>query len=78
MSDVVASKSKISKETKRSHEGYGQRGAKVSFGDYGLMALEPGLITQRQIEAARIAMTRYVKRKWSNLDSDVSRQADDQ
>jgi large subunit ribosomal protein L16 len=42
--------------------GTAQRGAKVSFGDYGLMALEPGLITQRQIEAARIAMTRYVKR----------------
>ena len=43
-------------------KGTAQRGAKVSFGDYGLMALEPGLITQRQIEAARIAMTRYVKR----------------
>ena len=42
--------------------GTAQRGAKVSFGDFGLMALEPGLITQRQIEAARIAMTRYVKR----------------
>lgn len=38
------------------------RGAKVSFGDYGLMALEPGWLTSRQIEAARIAMTRHVKR----------------
>lgn len=37
-------------------------GVKVFFGDYGLMALEPGLIIQRQIEAARIAMMRYVKR----------------
>lgn len=38
------------------------RGAHVSFGEFGLMALDPGWITARQIEAARIAMTRYVKR----------------
>jgi large subunit ribosomal protein L16 len=38
------------------------RGTRVSFGEYGLMALEPGWITSRQIEAARIAMTRHVKR----------------
>jgi large subunit ribosomal protein L16 len=38
------------------------RGTRVSFGEYGLMALEPGWITARQIEAARIAMTRHVKR----------------
>lgn len=38
------------------------RGHTVAFGDYGLQALEPGWITARQIEAARIAMTRYVKR----------------
>ena len=37
-------------------------GAQVSFGEYGLMALDPGWITSRQIEAARIAMTRHVKR----------------
>ena len=37
-------------------------GTHVSFGDFGLMALDPGKITARQIEAARIAMTRYVKR----------------
>jgi large subunit ribosomal protein L16 len=43
-------------------KGTAQRGAKVSFGDFGLMALEPGRITQRQLEAARIAMTRHVKR----------------
>jgi large subunit ribosomal protein L16 len=34
----------------------------VHFGDYGIQALEPGWITNRQIEAARIAMTRYIKR----------------
>jgi large subunit ribosomal protein L16 len=38
------------------------RGTRVSFGEYGLMALEPGWITSRQIEAARVAMTRHVKR----------------
>jgi large subunit ribosomal protein L16 len=55
-------KVKFRKMQKGRMRGTAQRGAKVSFGDYGLMALEPGLITQRQIEAARIAMTRYVKR----------------
>ncbi len=37
-------------------------GSNVSFGDYGIQALEPGWITSRQIEAARIAMTRHIKR----------------
>ncbi|MBI2168326.1 MAG: 50S ribosomal protein L16 [Actinobacteria bacterium] len=35
---------------------------RLNFGDYGLQALEPGWITNRQIEAARVAMTRYIKR----------------
>ena len=38
------------------------RGTSVNFGDYGLMAMEAGWLTNRQIEAARIALTRYVKR----------------
>jgi large subunit ribosomal protein L16 len=38
------------------------RGQKISFGDYGLQALECGWVTARQLEAARIAMTRHVKR----------------
>lgn len=42
--------------------GKAYRGSDVSFGEFGLMALEPGKITSRQIEAARIAMTRYAKR----------------
>jgi large subunit ribosomal protein L16 len=37
-------------------------GAEISFGDFGIQALEPGWITARQIEAARIAMTRHIKR----------------
>jgi large subunit ribosomal protein L16 len=38
------------------------KGTNVSFGEYGLMALDPAWITARQIEAARVAMTRHVKR----------------
>ena len=39
------------------------RGSSISFGSFGLKALQPGRITNRQIEAARIAMTRYMKRE---------------
>ncbi|AIF50130.1 MULTISPECIES: 50S ribosomal protein L16 [unclassified Pelosinus] len=43
-------------------KGKAQRGNTVSHGEFGLAALEPAWITNRQIEAARIAMTRYIKR----------------
>ena len=42
--------------------GMAHRGSKVSFGEYGLQALEPSWITNRQIESARVAMTRHIKR----------------
>ncbi|MEJ2203651.1 MAG: 50S ribosomal protein L16 [Gemmatimonadota bacterium] len=42
--------------------GKAQRGNKVSFGEYGLQATEPTWITNRQIESARVAMTRHIKR----------------
>jgi large subunit ribosomal protein L16 len=42
--------------------GRAYRGSDLSYGEYGLMSLQPGWITSRQVEAARIAMTRYVKR----------------
>jgi len=42
--------------------GVATRGGNISFGEYGLQAMECGWLTSRQIEAARIAMTRYVKR----------------
>ncbi len=42
--------------------GKSYRGNKVSFGEYGLQTVEPGWITARQIEAARVAMTRHIKR----------------
>ena len=43
-------------------KGKAMRGNKVTYGDFGLQALEPAWITSNQIEAARIAMTRYIKR----------------
>ena len=50
--------------------GKAYRGSRLAFGDYGLKALEPGWITNQQIEAARIAITRYIKRGgkiWINI-----------
>ena len=43
-------------------KGKAYRGSKVTYGDFGLQALEPAWITSNQIESARIAMTRYIKR----------------
>ncbi|MBO4897007.1 MAG: 50S ribosomal protein L16 [Clostridia bacterium] len=43
-------------------KGQATRGNKVTYGDFGLQALEPAWITSNQIEAARVAMTRYIKR----------------
>jgi len=53
--------------------GVSKGGNEVTFGDYGIKALEPGWITARQIEAARIAMTRHIKRGgkvWINVFPD--------
>ena len=54
-------------------KGYASRGNKVSNGEFGLQALQPAWITSNQIEAARIAMTRYIKRNgkvWIKLFPD--------
>ena len=53
---------KYRKQFRGRMKGKAQRGNKVSHGDFGLVALEPAWITNRQIEAARIAMTRNIKR----------------
>ena len=60
--------------------GKAMRGNKVTYGEYGLVALEPSWITSNQIEAARIAMTRYTKRGgkvWIKIfpDKPVSKKA---
>ena len=53
---------KYRKQQKGRMEGTATRGNEVSFGDFGLQAVECGRLSARQIEAARIALTRYVKR----------------
>jgi large subunit ribosomal protein L16 len=53
---------KFRKQQRGRMTGKAYRGSRVSFGDFGLKALEPGWITSRQIEAARIAITRRMKR----------------
>ena len=59
---LMPKKVKYRKQQRGKNRGLARRGSKVSFGDYGLQATERGWLTARQIEAARIAMTRHVKR----------------
>ncbi len=59
---LMPKKVKYRKKHKGRMTGVARRGNKVSFGEYGLQSLSCGWITNRQIEAARIAMTRHVKR----------------
>ena len=55
-------RTKFRKMHKGRTPGKAYRGSDLSYGEFGLMSLQPGWITSRQIEAARIAMTRHVKR----------------
>jgi large subunit ribosomal protein L16 len=55
-------RTKYRKQMKGRMRGKAYRGSELNFGDYGLQATECGRLTSRQIEAARVAMTRYVKR----------------
>lgn len=55
-------KTKFRKQHKGRLRGTAQSGSDISFGEFGLQSLEAGWVTARQIEAARIAMTRHVKR----------------
>ena len=59
---LMPKKVKYRKQQRGRMKGKAWRGSTLSFGDYGLKAMECGWITSRQIEAARIAMTRYIKR----------------
>jgi large subunit ribosomal protein L16 len=59
---LMPKKVKYRKRQKGNMHGSAYRGSKVVFGSYGLKALEPGWITSRQIESARVAVTRHVKR----------------
>ena len=53
---------KFRKQQRGRRKGLATKGATLHFGEYGLKALEPAWITNRQIEAARVALTRHVKR----------------
>jgi len=55
-------KVKFRKQQKGKMRGVALRGSRLNFGEYGLQAVECGSISSKQIEAARVAMTRYVKR----------------
>jgi large subunit ribosomal protein L16 len=59
---LMPKKVKFRKQQRGRMAGKAWTGSKVSFGDYGLKALEPGWVTDREIEAARIAITRFIKR----------------
>lgn len=59
---LMPKKTKFRKQQRRKRRGLAHRGSTISFGEYGLKSLGRGWITSRQIEAARIAMTRHVKR----------------
>ena len=67
-------KTKFRKQQKGKNRGLATRGSKVSFGEFGLKATTRGRVTARQIEAARRAMTRYIKRGgkvWIRIFPDV-------
>ena len=59
---LMPKKVKYRKQQRGRMRGLAWRGGELSFGDYGLKAMEPAWITDRQIEAARVAMTRFIKR----------------
>lgn len=59
---LTPKRTKYRKQMRGRMRGQAKGGSRVSFGDYGLMAMEPAWVTNRQVEAARIAMTRHIKR----------------
>ena len=70
---LIPRRVKHRKQHHPSRSGNAKGGTAVSFGDYGIQALAPAYVTNRQIEAARIAMTRHIKRGgkvWINIYPD--------
>ena len=59
---LAPKRTKFRKQHRGRMKGTAHRGNRVMFGEYGLQALEPAWITDRQIEAARVALTRYIRR----------------
>ena len=70
---LIPKRVKYRRQHRPTRSGMSKGGTQVTFGDYGLQALEPAYITNRQIEAARIAINRHVKRGgkvWINIFPD--------
>jgi large subunit ribosomal protein L16 len=70
---LIPRRTKHRKQHHPTRRGVAKGGTSISFGDYGIQALEGAYVTNRQIEAARIAMTRYIKRGgkvWINVYPD--------
>ena len=70
---LLPKKVKHRKQHRGRMRGQAKGGTEVHFGDYGLLALEPGWVSNRQIEAARVAMTRHIRRGgkvWINIFPD--------
>ena len=73
---LMPKRSKYRKPHRISYEGHAKGNTELTFGTYGLQAKEGGYVTARQIEAARIAMTRYMKRGgsvWINIFPHLAR-----
>jgi len=71
---LMPSRTKYRKQQRGRMRGKAKRGINISFGDFGLVAQECGMLTSQQIEAARIAMTRHVKRGgklWMRIFPDI-------
>lgn len=67
---LIPKRTKYRRPHRLSYEGNARGNTKLNLGDYGLMAMEGAWVTQQQIEAARVAMTRYMKRGgkvWINI-----------
>ena len=70
---LIPRRVKFRKQHRPNRRGVAKGGTQISFGDFGIQALEHHYVTNRQIEAARIAMTRYIKRGgkvWINVYPD--------
>src|SRR2546428_13849925 len=70
---LMPRKVKHRKQHHPKRSGAAKGGTRVTFGDYGIQALEPAYVTNRQIESARIAITRHIRRGgkvWSNIFPD--------
>lgn len=67
---LMPKRTKYRKQIRGNMNGKAHRGNKVSYGEFGLVATEPCWIKSNQIEAARVALTRYIKRGGPGLDQD--------